>query len=156
MRMGKNMLHQPIPPLWIQVSKPVKRSLSFRTLDLMNEVSLLFMAECFAVGDKKLEVPGIGFIHIRVVDLVDDTVTEGKPEAATRMIGGADSYLRARSPPRRRSWCAKRHRISAGFKRARPGCPAIHRSSGATQRSIGGDSQCLFFGTQRLHEIPDL
>ena len=92
--MRENMLHQPIPPLWIRVSKPVKRSVSFRTLDLMNEVSLLFMAERFTVGDKKLGVPGIGFIHIRVVDLVDDTVTEGKPDAAARMIGGADSLLR--------------------------------------------------------------
>src|SRR5215469_8840860 len=98
MGMGENILHQAIPPLWIRVSKPVKRSVSFRTLDLMNKVSLLFMAERFAVGDEKLEVPCIGLIHIRVVDLVDDTVTEGKPETAARMIGGADSLLRTRSP----------------------------------------------------------
>src|SRR5215472_16312861 len=101
MRMSENMLHQAIPPLWIRVSKPVKRSLWFRILDLMNKVSLLFMAERFAIGDEKLKVPCIGLIYIRVVNLINDTVAKCKPDAATRMIGGADSFLRARSPLRR-------------------------------------------------------
>src|SRR5215469_428310 len=98
MGMGENILHQAILPLWIRVSKPVKRSVSFRTLDLMNKVSLLFMAERFAIGDEKLEVPCIGLIHIRVVDLVDDTVAKCKPDATTRMVGSADSFLGTRSP----------------------------------------------------------
>src|SRR5262249_39411369 len=98
MRMGENMLHQAIPPLWIRVSKPVKRSVSFRTLDLMNKVSLLFMAERFAIGNQKLEVPCIGLIHIRVVDLIDDTVAKCEPNATACVVGSADSLLRTRSP----------------------------------------------------------
>src|SRR5262249_35731818 len=100
MRMGENMLHQAIPPLWIRVSKPVKRSVSFRTLDLMNKVSLLFMAERFAIGNEKLKVPCIRFIYIRVVDLVDDSVAKREPDPTARMVGGADSFLSARSPAR--------------------------------------------------------
>jgi len=92
--MRKNMLHQTISTLRLGISKPVKRSVWFRILDLMGKVPLFFMAERFAVGDEKLEVPCIGLIHIRIVDLVDYTVTEGKPDAAARMIGGADSLLR--------------------------------------------------------------
>src|SRR5262249_37392604 len=98
MRMGKNMLYQTIAALRLGISNPVKRSLWFRILELVGKVPLLFMAERFAVGDEKLKVSCIGLIYIRVVNLVDDTVTKREPDAAARMVGGADSLLCTRSP----------------------------------------------------------
>jgi hypothetical protein len=96
--MSKNMLHQTIPALRLRIRKPVKKSVSFRILDPVGKVPLLFMAERFAIGNKKLKVPCVRLIYMRIVDLIDDTMAKREPDAAARMIGGAESFLRTRSP----------------------------------------------------------
>src|SRR5262249_42223778 len=98
MGMSKNIFHQTISASRLRVSKPVKGSVSFWILDLMDKIPLLFVAKRFAVGDEKLKVPGIGLIYIRVVNLINNTMAKREPDAATRMVGSANSFLCTRSP----------------------------------------------------------
>src|SRR4029450_212031 len=115
MRMSKNMLHQTIPALRLRIREPVKKSVSFRVLDPVGKVPLFFMAERFAIGNEKLKVPCVRLIYMRIIDLIDDTMAKREQDAAARMIGGAESFLRTRSPAWRSSRRAKCHLISSVF-----------------------------------------
>src|SRR4029077_2631214 len=114
MRISKNILYQTIPASPVRISKTVEKTIVLWILDLVSKVPFLFMTERFAIGNEKLKVPRIRLIYMRVIDLVDDTMAKGEPDATARMVGGADSLLRTRSPARRGSWRAEPHGISPG------------------------------------------
>ena len=101
MRISKNILYQTIPASPVRISKTVEKTIVLRILDFVGKISLLFVAERFAIGNQKLKVPCVRLIYMRVIDLVDDTMAKGEPDATARMVGGADSLLRTRSPARR-------------------------------------------------------
>ena len=81
----------------------------------MIEIAFFFVAKRFAVADEKLKVACVWLIDMWVVNLVEDSVTERKPDTATCMVGRADAFFCARSPawldPRR----TKRHCILKGI-----------------------------------------
>src|SRR4029077_6447934 len=114
MRISENILYQTIPTSRIRISKAVEKTIMLWILDLVSKVPFLFVAERFAIGNQKLKVPCVRLIYMRVIDLVDDTMAKREPDATAGMVGGADSLLRTRSPPWRRSWRAKPHGISLG------------------------------------------
>ena len=60
----------------------------------MGQVAFLLVAKCFAVGDKKLKVTCVWLIDVWIINLIDDSVTEGEPETTTGMVGCADSFFR--------------------------------------------------------------
>ena len=94
MRISKDTLYQPIPGSRVRISKPIKKAIVLWIFDLVSKIPLLFMTERFAIGNKKLKIPCIRLIYVWVIDFVDDTVAKGEPDATTRMVGGADSFLR--------------------------------------------------------------
>ena len=98
MRISKNMLQQTVPASRIRISKPVEKTIMLRILDFVGKIPLLLVAERFAIGNQKLKVPCVRLIYMRVIDLVDDTMAKREPDAAARMISGADSFLCTRSP----------------------------------------------------------
>ena len=98
MRISKNMFQQTVPASRVRISKAVEKTIVLWILDLVSEVPFLFMTERFAIGNEKLKVPCIWLIYMRVIDLVDDTMAKREPDATARMVGGADSLLRTRSP----------------------------------------------------------
>ena len=67
------------------------------------------VAKCFAIADEKLKVARVRLIDAWIVNLIDDAVTEGEPEAATGVIRRTDAFFRTRSPARLDSRRTKRH-----------------------------------------------
>jgi hypothetical protein len=54
-----------------------------------------FLVKKGPVGNEKLEIPDLGPVHGRIVNLVDDPVGQGIPEVARRIVSRADSILAA-------------------------------------------------------------
>ena len=77
----------------------------------MIQVAFFFVAKRFTVADEKLKVARVWFIDVWVINLIDDSVTEREPNAATGVIRCADPFLCARSPARFDSRRTKRHRV---------------------------------------------
>jgi hypothetical protein len=73
------------------------------------QVALFFVAKRFAVANEKLKVPRVRLIDVRIINFVNDAVTEREPDAATGMIGRANSFFGARSPARLDSRGARRN-----------------------------------------------
>ena len=60
--------------------------------------TFLFGKEFTTVGDDQAKVAGAGLIDSRIIDLVQDAVTERKPNLAVEVQSGAYASLSARSP----------------------------------------------------------
>ena len=60
----------------------------------MGQVALFLVAKSFSVSDEKLKVPCVRLIDVWIINLIDDSVTEGEPETTTGMVGRADSFFR--------------------------------------------------------------
>ena len=74
----------------------------------MGKVALFLVAKRFSIADEKLKVSRVGLVDVRIVNLVDDAVTQREPNAATGMIGCPHAFFGARSPARfdsRRAKC---------------------------------------------------
>src|SRR6266496_3597416 len=109
MRICQHMFYDPVAALALQVCQAVKRAIALRVFDQMVEVALFLVAKRFAITDEKLKVAGVRLIDPRIVNLIDDTVTQREPEAATGMIGSTHTFFRARSPAWLDSRRTKRH-----------------------------------------------
>jgi hypothetical protein len=66
----------------------------------MIEIAFFLVAKGFAVADEKLKVAGVWLIDVRVINLVEDSMTEREPETATCMVGRANAFFCARGPTR--------------------------------------------------------
>ena len=53
------------------------------------------MTERFAVADQELKIARVGLIDMRLVNFVQDPMTESKPDAATGVISRPDTFLGA-------------------------------------------------------------
>ena len=98
MRIREDVFDYPVATVRLRIGQPVKEAITLRAFDQMIQVALFLVAKCFAITDKKLKVAGVRLIDPRIVNLIDDAVTEREPEAATGMIGRTHAFLRARSP----------------------------------------------------------
>ena len=74
----------------------------------MSQVALFLVAKGFAVGDEELKVARVRLINVRIINLVDNAVTEREPEPATGVIGRANAFFGAGSPARLDARRAKR------------------------------------------------
>ena len=108
-RISEHVLYNAIAALWFRIGEPVKDAIALRIFDAVIQVTLLFVAERFAVGDQKLKVARVRLINVRIVNLIDDTVAEREPKPATRVIGRTHALFRARSPARLDPRRTKRH-----------------------------------------------
>ena len=75
--------------------------------EVVLEVAFFFAAEGFAVGEEEFHVAGLGAIDGGVVDLVEDAVGDGEPDAAGGGVGGGDGVFSARGPTGCEAGCAK-------------------------------------------------
>ncbi len=64
----------------------------------MNQIALFLVTKRFSIADEKLKVARVRLVDVRIVNLVDDAVTQREPNAATGMIGRPHAFFRARSP----------------------------------------------------------
>ena len=64
----------------------------------MIQVALVLVAKRFSVAYEKLKVACVRLIDMRIINLIDDAMTEREPQTATGMIGCTNPFFRARSP----------------------------------------------------------
>ena len=109
MRVREHVFYEPVAALTLRIGNAVKEAIALRVFDQVIQVTLFLVAKRFAITDNKLKVACIWLINAWIVNLIDDAVTERKPEAATGMIGRTHAFFRARSPPWLDSRRTKRH-----------------------------------------------
>src|ERR1051325_1923631 len=100
MRISDDVLDDAVTPAGFRIGQPVIERALFRILDLMLQVAPFFVAEGLAIGDQKLKIAGVRAIHVGIIQLVDDAVAEGEPDAAAGVVSGADAFLGAAGPTR--------------------------------------------------------
>src|ERR687892_1852512 len=105
------MFYEPVAALTLRICQSIKNTIALRVFDEMIQVTLFLVAKCFAITDEKLKVARVRLIDPRIVNFVDDPVTQREPETTTRVISRAHTFLRARSPARRNSRRTERYRI---------------------------------------------
>jgi len=93
MRVRKDMFHQPVATVSRRIRQTIKETIALRVFHCVNQVTLSSWQKGFAIGDEKLKVPGVRLVHPRIVDFVDDAVTERKPKPATGVVGGSNPVL---------------------------------------------------------------
>src|SRR5215831_13175683 len=109
MRISEDVLYDAIAAVRFRIDEAVERAIALRVLDTVIQVALLLVAECFAVADEKLKIARIGMIDVRIINLVDDPMTEREPKPATAVVSRAHALLGAGSPARLDSRRSKRH-----------------------------------------------
>ena len=98
MWIGQHVFYKTIAALAFRIAKAVKNAVTLRVFNQVVQVPFLFVAKGFAVGYEELKVACVRLIRMRVVNLINDAVTQREPELATGMIGRAHSFFRTRSP----------------------------------------------------------
>ena len=98
MRIRDHLLHEHVAAFEVDVREPVAQRARLQAFDQLVEVALLLVEEGLAVGDQELHVPRLRAVDGRIVDFVEDSVREGEPDAAGRVVSGADALLAAGGP----------------------------------------------------------
>src|SRR4029077_21176456 len=100
MWIGKHMFYQTVAAARLRIRETIKEAIARRIFDQMIEIAFFFVAKRFAVADEKLKIAGIWLIDVRVVNLVEDSVTQREPETATCMVRRSNAFFCARGPTR--------------------------------------------------------
>ena len=100
MRIGEHLFYQPVATPRFRIREAVKDTIALRVFDQMIQITLFLVAKGFSIADEELKIACVRLIDMWIVDLVDDSVTEGEPETATGMIGCTDAFFCTRSPAR--------------------------------------------------------
>ena len=109
MRIGEYMFYQPVATPRFRIREALKDTIALRVFDQMIQITLFLVTKRFSITDEKLKIACVRLIDMWIVDLVDDSVTEGEPETATRMVSCTDTFFRTRSPAWLDSRRAERH-----------------------------------------------
>jgi len=109
MRIGQHVLDELIAPVSFRISKAVQHTVAFRVFNQVVQVALLLVAKALAIRDEELKVACVRLIDVRIVDLIDNAMTQCEPETTAGMISRPDALLGARSPARRNSRRSERN-----------------------------------------------
>ena len=93
MRIRKHLFDQAVASERFRVCDPVKKAVALRVIDRMDQVAFLLVTKRFSVADKKLKVAGVRLIDVRIINLVDDSVTEREPATSAGMVSGANPFF---------------------------------------------------------------
>ena len=107
MRIGDNILDNPIAAGGIGIGQTIVERAFFGVFNGVFQVAAFFVTKGFAVRDQKLKIASVGTINVGIVKFIDDAVAEGKPHPATCMIGRADAFFGTACPARLDSGRAK-------------------------------------------------
>ena len=86
MRIGEDMFYNSIATTWFRVRDTIKKAITFRIIDGVNQVAFFLVAKRFSVTYEKLKVTRVRLIDMRIINLVQDAVTQSEPNTATGMI----------------------------------------------------------------------
>ncbi len=117
---GNDLLLDPVAAVCCSVDEPKGRNALLDHVDFMNGVSLLFGKIAVPIGDDQTHIARTGGIDARIVNFVQDAVTDREPNAAACRKRSSNPTLGARRPAGRQTWRARRfdgisvcHRTSA-------------------------------------------
>ena len=105
----------------------------FDTFDNRLAVALDLGEESVPVGDDEPEIADASLVNARIVDFIDDAVTDGEPDAAPLAERCADPVLGARGPTRRNSRRPRRF----DHVLPQPNAPVLGASPPSRQRVKG-------------------
>src|SRR5213076_245311 len=151
MRICEDMFYDTIASFRFRIRETVKKAITLRVIDRMNQVAFFLVAKCFAVAYEKLKVARVGLIDVWIINLVHDAMTQCEPNTAARMIGCPHAFFGARSPARldsRRAKCDSMLRRIHGKAQRSPmnppensiafGAPGIEpRWTSSTKEGVG-------------------
>src|SRR5512136_957136 len=115
MWIGEDLLDQAVASVGFGVGEPVEKAVAFRVFDQVLQVAFFLVAKRFSVADEELEIARVGFVNGGVVDFVDDAMAEREPDAAARMISGAETFFGAGGPAGFDSGRAECDRVFSGI-----------------------------------------
>jgi len=95
MRVADNVLDQLVAAFLVAIGVADAEGLGMDVLEAGNQVALFFVDEAGAIGDQQLHVASLGMVDGGVVDLVEDAVGDGEPDAAGGGVGRADGVFDA-------------------------------------------------------------
>src|SRR5512143_4011973 len=95
---GPDILFNPKTSLQAAVGEVVARHICSQGLDFRDAIPLYFRKEFLPIGYDHPHVPHAGRVQARVINLVEDAVTDGKPDPAGQVQGCTDSTFCAGSP----------------------------------------------------------
>ena len=74
MRIGEDIFYDAIAAARLRIRQAVKKAITLRVIDRMNQVAFFLVAKRFAVAYEKLKVACVRLIDMRIVNLVYDAV----------------------------------------------------------------------------------
>src|SRR5689334_4225430 len=99
-RIGKDFFLDTIAIAEIGVHQPIPGHAMFERLNFKPAMTLLFREEVRTAGDNQSEVARAWHIHTRVVDFIQNAVTQREPDFTGAIERGAHAAFRARGPAR--------------------------------------------------------
>src|ERR1700722_8549945 len=102
-RVREHAIDDPESPAAMRARQAEGGNTVFDTFDDCLAVALDLGEESSPVGDDEAEVADASLVNARIVDFIDDAVTDGEPDAAPLAERCADPVLGARCPTRRNS-----------------------------------------------------
>src|SRR5436190_19748643 len=100
MRICEDMFYDTIASFRFRIRETVKKAITLRVIDRMNQVALFLVAKCFAVASEKLKVARVGLIDVWIINDGYDAMTQCELNTAARMIGRLHDFLGSRCPAR--------------------------------------------------------
>src|SRR5580692_10598603 len=113
MRISQRLFDKLIPSIAFSVDQSVKEAVALRVFDPMIQITLFLVAKCLAVADQEFKITRVGLVGSRVVNLIDDPMTEGEPQATAFRTSCPKAILRAGGPARFNSRRAKRYSVES-------------------------------------------
>ena len=93
MRIREHIFYPDDSCRWVPNWLGDKQAIALRIFNIVIQVAFFFVAKGFFLVDQKLKVARIGFVDVRIINLVHDAVTQRKPHAATSVIRRADALF---------------------------------------------------------------
>jgi hypothetical protein len=128
-RVRDHAIDHPESPAAMRARQAESGNPVFDTFDDRLAVALDLGEESFSVSDDEPEVADASLVNTWIVDLIDDAVTDGKPDPAALAERGADPVLGARGPPSRNSGPPGRFDHLVPLKAPVPDAPPASRQS---------------------------
>src|SRR6185437_5178467 len=124
MRIADELLRNGIAAFGIGSNDANGRGVRMNVVQIILKVALLFMQKGLTVGEDQLHVTSLRMIDRRVINLVEDTVRKGVPDAARSGIRSGNGIFLAGGPAGFETGSAKRSSLIV--EPAVGGCEIAH------------------------------
>src|SRR5438034_10654386 len=96
MRICEDMFYDTIASFRFRIRETVKKAITLRVIDRMNQVAFFLVAKCFAVAYEELKVARVGLIDVCIINRVHYSMTQCAPNSRARLIGCPTAFFGSR------------------------------------------------------------